>query len=159
MNDISELSIKTTTRSKLSIPRIVLGGIITGVVLFICSGIVNGTILSQDYKNWSDEMGNLIHPLSFSFSLGLWLIMSATQGVVSIWVYAGISRIYGVGMKSVLITGFLIWIVSKLAVAIDLTALGVLTPRIVLGQLIGSLVAILLGIYLGSRFYRVEEPE
>lgn len=159
MNELRELSIKETSPSKINIVRVVLGGIVTGIVLFVASGIVNGVILSQDFKNWSGEMGNLIHPLNFSVSLGLWLIMSTIRGIVSIWVYVGISRIYGAGPKSVLLTGILIWIVSKLAVAIDLTALGVLTPQIVVGQLIGSLVAILLGIYLGSRFYNVEKPD
>jgi hypothetical protein len=53
-----------------------------------------------------------------------------------------------------LFAGFSIWLVSKLATALDLFALGVLPDRIIAEQLVESFVSILLAVICGAWIYR-----
>jgi hypothetical protein len=144
------MTIKTT----INFARVISGGCIAGIILFIGSGIVNGAILNSEFEQWVHEMGNLIHPLPQSTSLLLWGLMCLMHGIVGVWIYAGIRPRYGAGPKTALLAGLLLWIVSKLAVALDLFALGILPKNILVGQLIESFVAILLGVFLGALFYK-----
>ena len=86
--------------------------------------------------------------------MSLWAIMCLILGMVGVWIYAGMRPRYGAGLKSALRAGLLLWLASKLAVALDFVALGLLPGRIVVGQLIGGLVAIMIATVVGARLYK-----
>jgi hypothetical protein len=154
MDIVNEITKKKVDSSKINTVRVFTSGIVTGTVLFVVSGILNGVILGNNIKNWMIEMGGLIHPLDQINSFILWIVMSLMQGIAAMWFYAGFYKIYGAGLRIVLFAGLLVWIISKLAVALDLIALGLLPKVIIVGQLAGSLVSVLAGIYLGSLIYK-----
>ena len=140
--------------SKFNVLRLVLGGFGAGAVIFILTGIVNGVILRGELQEWQQGMGGLIHPPARSVSMGLWTSMSFIYGIVGIWIYAGMQPRYGAGPMTALLAGFALWVVSKLTVALDFTALGLVPGRIVAGQTLGALVAIMLGILAGAWLYK-----
>jgi hypothetical protein len=140
--------------TKTNVERVALGGVVAGVILFVLTGVVNGGILSGELRNWVDGMGSLIHPPAQYISMCLWALMSLIVGIVGVWIYAGIRPRYGAGPRTALLAGFLLWTVSKLAVALDFIALGLLPGRIVAGQLIGGFVTILLGVFFGAWTYK-----
>ena len=131
-----------------------LGGLVASLVLFAVGGIVNGAILSQDFQAWSASMGNLIEHMSLSHAMILWIVMDLIQGIAVIWIYAAIRPRFGAGPKTAILAGFMLWIVSKAAVALDLIALGVLPHKIIHGQLIGSFIGILLAVLIGAWLYK-----
>jgi hypothetical protein len=131
-----------------------LGGLVASIILFAAGGIVNGAILSDDFKAWSGSMGNLINHLSLSHAMILWIIMDLIQGIGGVWIYVAIRPRFGAGPKTALLAGLMLWLVSKLAVALDILALGVLPHKILHGQLIGSFVGILLAVLIGAWLYK-----
>jgi succinate dehydrogenase/fumarate reductase cytochrome b subunit len=141
-------------KTNINYPRLLQGGIVAGFTLFIFAGIVNGGILNADFENWMQGMGNLIHPLPQPVAMPLWTLMSLIHGIGGIWIYAGIRPRFGAGAKTALLAGFILWLVSKFTVALDLFALGIFPDKILAGQLIGSFFAIMLGTFLGAWVYK-----
>ena len=142
------------TNSKINFGRLILGGLVAGIVLFLVGGVLNGLILSDSFKAWAASMGNLIHPMSMSGAMVLWVIMDLIQGFGAVWIYAAIRPRFGAGPQTALFAGLVLWLVSKLAVALDLIALGVLPHDIIHGQLIGGFIGILLATLVGGWLYK-----
>jgi hypothetical protein len=140
--------------SKINKSRVVLGGMAAGAIIFIVTGVVNGAMLKTEFETWARGMGGLIHPLSQSASLGVWALMNLIHGIAGVWIYAGIRPRYGAGPKTALIAGLALWIVSKFAVGLDFLALGILPSGLIAGQVIGSLVAIMSGVFVGAWLYK-----
>jgi hypothetical protein len=142
------------TMTNINVPRVLLGGMVAGLILFAITGAVNGGILSADLETWSQGMGKHINPPARSLSMWLWALMSLIVGTLGVWIYAGTRPRFGAGPWTAVLAGLALWVANKLAVAVDFLALGLLPARIVAGQLIGGLVAILIGVFVGARFYR-----
>src|SRR5664279_4154331 len=109
------------TNSKINYARMLLGGLVASIILFAVGGIVNGAILSDDFQAWSGSMGNLIERMSLSHAMILWIIMDLIQGIGGVWIYVAIRPRFGAGPKTALRAGLILWIVSKVAVALDLS--------------------------------------
>jgi hypothetical protein len=142
------------TNSKINYSRMILSGLVASIILFAVGGVVNGSILSNDFQTWSQSMGNLINRMTLSHAMILWVIMDLIQGIGVVWIYVAIRPRFGAGPKTALLAGFMFWIVSKFAVALDLLALGVLPHKIIHGQLIGSFVGILIAALIGAWLYK-----
>jgi hypothetical protein len=142
------------TNSRINYSRMLLCGLLASIVLFAAGGIINGALLSDDFKTWSLSMGSLIHRMTLSHAMILWVIMDLIQGIGVVWIYVAIRPRFGAGPKTAFLAGLILWLVSKLAVALDLIALGVLPHKIIYGQLIGSLVGILLAVLIGAWLYK-----
>ena len=140
--------------SKINAGRVILGGVAAGAVIFVINGVVNGVILKGELLAWAQGMGDLIHPPAPSTSMGLWTLMCLVYGVAGAWMYAAIRPRYGAGPRTALLAGLSLWIVSKLTVAMDLIALGLIPGQIIAEQTLGGLVAILLGVFCGAWAYR-----
>jgi hypothetical protein len=140
--------------TKINVTRVALGGAAAGAVHFAVTGIVNGGILKAELQEWLHGAGSLLHPPTQVTSMGLWALMSLIYGVTGVWLYASIRPRYGAGPKAALLGGLSLWTVSKLTVALDLIALGLIPARIVVSQSICGLVAVVLAVFLGAWLYK-----
>jgi hypothetical protein len=140
--------------TQINVKRAVLSGFVAGIFIFIITGITNGAVLRTELNAWVQHMGSLVRPPQRAVAMSLWAIMCLIFGVVGVWIYAGMRPRYGAGLKSALRAGLLLWLASKLAVALDFVALGLLPGRIVIGQLIGGFVAIMIATVVGARLYK-----
>ncbi|MBK8172397.1 MAG: hypothetical protein IPK60_18930 [Sandaracinaceae bacterium] len=140
--------------TKINVGRVLAGGCFAGVVLFSLAGVLNGAVLDDDFQAWSRAMGALIHPQSPATSMVLWALMSFITGIAGVWIYAAIRPRFLAGPKTALVAAVLVWVVSKLTVALDLFALGVLPSKIVIAQLVGSLVSTALALLAGAALYK-----
>ena len=134
--------------------RVLLGGSVAALILFIVAGIVNGGILNQEFQTWSQSMGSLIHPLPQSTAMGIWALMALVQGIAGVWIYAAIRPRFGAGPKTALLAPLALWVPSKFVVALDFVTLGIFPSQILAGQVIGSLVAMVLGVLAGAKLYK-----
>jgi len=141
-------------RRQINVKRAVLSGFVAGIFIFIITGITNGAVLSAELNAWLQHMGSLVRPPPRAVAMSLWAIMCLIFGMVGVWIYAGMRPRYGAGLKPALRAGLLLWLASKLAVALDFVALGLLPGRIIIGQLIGGLVAIMIATVVGARLYK-----
>jgi hypothetical protein len=140
--------------AKINMGRVGLGGVAAAAVIFVLTGVLNGAILASQLQAWLHGMGDVIHPPAQPAQMGLWALMCLVDGAVGVWIYAAIRPRFGAGPKTALLAGLAVWMVGRLAVTFDLTALGLFPAPIALGQLLGGLVAILGGVFVGAWLYR-----
>jgi len=143
-----------TEATKINLVSVATAGALAGAVHFGLTGIVNVGILRLELQDWLRGASSLVHPPAQSVSMSLWATMSLIYGVSGVWIYAGIRPRFGAGPKTAVLAGLSLWIVSKFTVALDLAALGLVPGRIIVGQSVGGLVAVVLGVFLGAWLYK-----
>ena len=134
--------------------RVVLGGIVAAIVLFIVSGLVNGAILGSAWQAWLDAMGSLNHAPAASTGMVIWAVVSLVFGLTGVWIYAGIRPRYGAGWKTALLAGFLLWLAGWLAPSLGQVALGATPTYVTMVGAVGGLVAALLALLAGASIYK-----
>jgi hypothetical protein len=141
-------------RPKMNIARVLIGGILAGVVVSVITGAANTCFLQNDFLNWAAGMEGHLHPPKQGVQVSLWTVMALLDGLVSVWIYAGLRSSCGAGVRTALLSGFLVWIVGRFCVALDMIGLGVFPLRLLMGQSILGLLALLPGSVIGAWLYR-----
>jgi hypothetical protein len=133
--------------------RVIIGGGVAAVILFIAGFIIHGAILGADWTAWQ-KAGHMPLALSHGEAIVIWVLVSLINGFTGVWIYAGIRPRYGAGAKTALIAGFMLWLVGGLVAALAEYALGNVPHRIVFVAAIGGLIADLIAIVAGAYFYK-----
>jgi hypothetical protein len=133
--------------------RVVIGGIVAAVILFIAGFIIHGAILGADWTAWQ-QAGHMPLALSHGEAVVIWILVSLINGFTGVWIYAGIRPRYGAGAKTALIAGLMIWLVGGLIAALAGYALGNVPHRVVAIAGIGDLIADLIAVVAGAYFYK-----
>jgi hypothetical protein len=147
---------ESTIKSRLTIniARVLVGGILAGVVVSAITGAANAFFLRNDFLKWAASMEGHLHPPRQGVQVSLWTVMALLDGLVSVWIYAGLRSSCGAGVRTALLSGFLVWIVGRFCVALDMIGLGVFPLRLLMGQSILGLLALLSGSVIGAWLYR-----
>lgn len=134
--------------------RIVLGGIVAAIVLFVVSGIVNGAILGSAWQAWLEAMGSLNHAPATPIGMLIWAAVSLVFGLTGVWIYAAIRPRYGAGWRTALLAGFLLWLAGWLAPALGQVALGAIPTYVTFVGCAGGLAGALLALLAGAATYK-----
>lgn len=132
--------------------RVILGGLLAGLIVNICEYLVNGLILSSQWAaamkalNKSSEMG--IGAIS-AFWLWGFLI-----GLYALWLYVTIRPRFGPGPKTAMIAGVAVWVPGSLLAMITPTALHLFRYRLIAIGVVVGLVEIVIGTIVGAWFYK-----
>jgi hypothetical protein len=137
----------------INVGRVIIGGIVAAVILFVAGFIIHGAILGADWKAWADA-GHMPLALSQAGMMVIWIIVSLVNGLTGVWIYAGIRPRYGAGARTALIAGFMLWLVGGLVAALAQFALGNVPHNVVGVGAIGGLIADLIAIVAGAYFYK-----
>ena len=140
--------------AKINPRRLALGGVVAGIILNMITGIANATLLSGDFQAWANAMDGHLHPPTSGTQVFLWVLMCFIDGIVGVWIYVSMRPRYGAGPKTALLAGIFIWIIGRLCVAFDMSALGVMPLQMLTGQSILGLIAILPSVLLGAWIYK-----
>jgi hypothetical protein len=140
--------------NRINVGRVILGGLVAGVVIFITLSLVHGKLLASDWMAWKGTVGAILSGPSEHTSMKLWFLQSVLVGLTGVWVYAGIRPRYGAGAKTALLAGFIMWLATNVTHGINDVAMGVLPHRIIQVALIGEFVATMLGIFIGAAIYK-----
>ena len=135
--------------------RVVVGGLVAAVILFVAGFIIHGAILGSDWMAWQ-QAGHMPLALSHGEAVVIWIILSLVNGITGVWIYAGIRPRYGAGATTALIAGFIVWLLGGLAVALAQYALGNVPHKIVVVGAVGGLIADLIAIMAGAYLYKEE---
>ena len=96
---------------KIDFGRVVVGGIVAGIVFDILGYLVDGLMLASQ---WAAGMQALGRPeLSARQILGFNLL-GLGYGILVVWLYAAIRPRYGAGPKTAVFTGVLAWAIGVL---------------------------------------------
>lgn len=137
---------------KINVGRLILGGIIAGIVSNLLDYLVNGCWLAN---MWSHQL-NVWGLPPFSMHQIMWFeLFGIIIGLCAIWVYAAIRPRFGPGVKTAIYAGIMVWIMSMLVPNFAL----MWVPHFFSGHLtgyttLGGLVEIVIGTIAGAAVYK-----
>src|SRR5262249_61502207 len=99
------------TMGKINWGKVVLGGLLAGVIIDVVEGILEGVILGPE---WRQAMQALGHPLQETgANITLHVLLGFAYGLVALWLYAAIRPRFGAGPKTALDAGLVGGVVGR----------------------------------------------
>jgi hypothetical protein len=136
---------------KINYGRVVLGGIIAGLILNIGELVLNMLVLAKD---WEAAMRALnMPPIGGSASL-IFIVLCFVLGVMQVWLYAALRPRFGAGPKTAICTGLYVWALAYAWSSFSAMAMGVFPARLFWISLIWGLFEVPIAALAGCWFYR-----
>jgi len=135
---------------KINWERILLGGLLGGVIIIVIDIFVNGVLFGQEWRAALTALGHVPSP-SGLIILVIWAILA---GICATWLYAAARPRFGPGPKTAVITGFAFWIFSYALPTIGLLSFHIFPPRLPLISAAGGLAEAILASLVGGWIYR-----
>jgi hypothetical protein len=136
---------------KINVGRVILGGIVAGIVSDILGYLVDGLWLAP---RWADGMKALGHP-NLSSNAVVWInVLGIITGIVTIWIYAAIRPRFGAGVKTAVWAGLAVWVVGALVPnALFMCIAGLFSHHLTMYTTLGAIVEIVVGAIAGAALY------
>jgi hypothetical protein len=134
---------------KINPGRVILGGLVAGVVINIFEFVLNGVVLSD---RWTELMTSINRPALGTTEIVYFNVFGFIQGIAAIWTYAAIRPRFGEGPMTAIKAALLTWVTSYVLVDAMPTVMGIfpmsMTLMLVGVGLIEIVIATLAGAYL-----------
>src|SRR5437763_5227091 len=92
---------------KVNWGRVVVGGLLAGVVLNIVDYLTYGVWLKADMAAAMTGLGK--SPAAMDSAIPLWVALDFVSGIGLLWVYAAIRPRVGAGVQTAVIAGLAVW--------------------------------------------------
>lgn len=139
---------------KINMTRVILGGLLAGLVMNIGEAVLNMAILGDDWQTAMQALG--LPQMNFA-SFGWYILMTFALGITMIWLYAVMRPKFGPGPKTAIITGltiwFLMWVLGFGTTAVQ----GMFPGKIVLTTMVWGFFEAPIGVLVGAWLYKEEE--
>jgi hypothetical protein len=139
---------------KINVGRVLLGGLVAGLVLNIGEFLLNGVVLADDMKidfqrlNLPDPGGNFIAKA---------VVVTFILGIVIVFLYAAIRAQFGAGIKTAIYAGLFGWFFVYLYTGVIYSGMGMVAMKLFWIGLVWGLVEYALGAIAGAWLYKEAE--
>lgn len=123
---------------RINLGRVILGGLLAGLVLNVVDYVLYGVVLAPDFEAALRDLGR--EPISSSAIL-CFIILDFFYGIFLVYLYAAIRPRFGPGPKTAVCAGLLLWVSSVLFHAVGEAQMGLFPSRL---YVIGTVVALIL---------------
>jgi len=137
--------------ANINLGRVVLGGIVAGVVVNVFEFILNGVVLAPQ---WPIIMDSINRPAFGTNSIIDFVVIGFALGLASVWTYAAIRPRFGAGVKTAVYAGLLIWVVGYVLADAMPTIMGVYPLGIAVIIVGVGLVEIIVATIAGAWVYK-----
>jgi len=134
--------------------RVILGGLVAGVVINVFESVLNGVVLAKD---WEAAMAAIGKPPMAGNQIAVFVLWGFVVGIFAVWFYAAIRPRYGAGPRTAAIAAIAVWVMAYLLAGVAPLVTGVFPARLMLIGFAVGLVEVLIGTQLGAKIYREEE--
>ena len=87
--------------------RVILGGLVAGVVINLFEGVLNGIVLE---KQWMDVLTGLGKSATFSSKqIAAFNVWGFALGILTVWIYAAMRPRFGAGPRTAVCAGLVVW--------------------------------------------------
>ncbi len=132
--------------------RVVLGGLLAGVVLNIVDWLTYGVWLKADLAAAMQALGK--QPGAMDSAVPLWVALDFVYGIGLLWVYAAIRPRFGAGPKTAVIAGVAVWFFVGLLHAIGEAPMGFMPQRVMMIGTIVNLIELAVAGPVGAYVYK-----
>lgn len=135
---------------QVHLPRVVVGGLIAGLIVNLGELAVNVWMLGGAWKEALAGLGLAVDVPA----LVLWGSGSFVLGIVGVWIYAASSARYGPGPATAMRAALAVWAAAFLVPTVGFFGTGVFPRGLIAIALLAGLVEVAIGVYVGSWLYR-----
>ncbi len=139
--------------TRINAHRVILGGIVAGLICFFGDGIVHGMLLRDRWAAIMTALGRgggdvgRQHP-------GFFAAYDLLKGVLAIWLYAAMRPRFGAGPTTALLAAITIWLLVIPIPIIGLLPMEFFTPGFAVLWSLYGLLPIIIGTLAGAWLYR-----
>ena len=137
--------------SKINYARVILAGLVAGLVINVVDFVVNVPILGEQWRAATTALGVKVEQVNGQAAAG-WITMDFIVGLFTAWLYAAIRPRYGAGARTGLCAGVATWFIVHVALG-SLTWQGLYPLSLNAISAAGALVAMLAGGWIAGRLY------
>src|SRR5438876_8299373 len=137
---------------KINWGRVVVGGLLAGVVLNIVDFVFFGVIMKQDIAAAMQALGR--QPGAMDSLVPLFVVLDFVTGIGVLWVYAAIRPRFGAGAKTAVIAGVAVWFFVGLLHALGEAPMALMPQKVYVTATVVGLVQYPLATVLGAYFYK-----
>ena len=137
----------------INVARVVLGGLLAGLVIDMGEFVLNGLLLEADM---TAAMARLNLPPVGGSAIATFLVLGFALGIAIVWLYAAIRPRYGAGVKTALCAGAAAWFFAYAYPSIGFAVMGFFPTRLVVIGLVWGLAELMLAAVAGAWLY--QEP-
>ena len=130
--------------------RVILGGLVAGVIINVFEFLLNGVILANDMQAAIAAMGKQMG----GGALALFTVWGFLVGIFAVWLYAAIRPRFGAGWATALCAAVAVWCLGYLLAAVTPFALNLFPARLLVIGLVVGLVEVSVGTLTGAWIYR-----
>src|SRR5258708_3909602 len=132
--------------------RVILGGLLAGVVINIVEYITNGVVLKQA---WGQAMQTLGKPAELTAgAIVMFNIWGFLLGIAAVWLYAAIRPRYGAGPNTAIRAGLAAWALAVFLPNLGNYPLGLFPARLLAVSTVVALVEIVVATVAGAWLYK-----
>jgi hypothetical protein len=143
--------------TKTNMARVILGGILAGLVLNILGFIVDGVLLAPQWNAGMSALGRS-GEITVNQIVGF-NILGFCYGVAVVWLYTAIRPRYGAGPKTAVTAGLVLWVVGVLLPNVGFMSVNGLFPaNLTMMTTLGGIVECVAAALAGAAVYK-ESPE
>ena len=96
---------------KINLGRVILGGLLAGVVINLIEGIMNGVVFAKQWAEVMTGLGKAAAPsVKQIVALNVW---GFVLGILTVWLYAAIRPRFGSGPRTAICAGVTVWFLAQ----------------------------------------------
>lgn len=135
--------------------RVILGGLLAGLVWNIGEFILNVPVLGED---WEAAYAALGFPADESpAAVAFFVVWTFVAGILAVWLYAALRPRFGPGPRTAVLAGLFVWAIGYGNFAVFNEAVGLFPKNITRLTLVWALFEVPIATLLGAWLYR-EQP-
>jgi hypothetical protein len=138
---------------KINITRVLLGGLLAGLVVNVFEFVTNGVVLASQWDAGMKALGRQMPrsaPVAF-------IVSGFLVGIGAIWLYAAARPRFGPGPQTAALTGLGFWAFGYALPNSGFVALGIFPMRLIVVSTLVGLVELIAASLCGAWFYK-EQP-
>lgn len=138
---------------KINMGRVILGGLLAGLVMNIGEFVLNEPILGRD---WATAMESLNRSAMGSGAIAIFTVMGFLLGIAAVYLYAAIRPRLGSGPKTAVCAGLLVWFFVYLYPSVGAIGMDLFPTRLLVIGTVWGLFEIPIATVLGAWLYKEE---
>src|SRR5213596_869656 len=135
---------------KINMLKVLVGGLIAGVVLNIVDSFLFGYLLKDQM---AAAMASINRPAITNAQIPYFVVLDFVAGVFLVWLYAAIRPRFGAGPVTAAKAGIAAWFVGGLLVTLFMWPMGTMPHNLMITTTVVGLVSWTLATVIGAKFY------
>jgi hypothetical protein len=135
----------------INLRRVVLGGLLAGLVINASEYILNAVVLGEDMNAAMRRLN--LSPVGGG-AIGVFFVLGFALGIAAIWFYAAIRPRFGAGVRTALCAGSAVWFFAYLYPSIGMGVLGFFPAGLITLAVVWGLVELFVAAVAGAWLYQ-----